>query len=72
MVQATSLNQPVEGQHDVTAAHHCGVSDQSIIGPPLTLFGKIQERLGHFEEHLYVPAPFVGLDDFLISHVCVG
>jgi len=40
-----------EGQHDVSAAHHSGMGDKSVIGSTLALFGKIEKRLGHLEEH---------------------
>jgi hypothetical protein len=32
---------------------------QGVKGTPLTLFGKIEKRLGHFEEHLDVPSALI-------------
>ena len=61
-----------EGQHDVSAAHHCGMGDKSVIGPTLTLFGKIEKRLGHLEEHLDVPSALIGHDDLLVVQGGVG
>lgn len=48
-----------ECQHDVSTAHHSGMGDKSVIGPTLALFGKIEKRLGHLEEHFDVPSAFI-------------
>jgi hypothetical protein len=48
------------------------MGDQRIIGPPLAFFRKIQKRLGHLEEHLYIPSAFVGRDDLLVPQGCIG
>jgi hypothetical protein len=61
-----------EGQHDVSAAHHGGMGDKSVIGPTLALFGKIEKRLGHLEEHLDVPSALIGRDDLLVVQGGVG
>ena len=59
-------------QHDIAAAYHGGMSGQGIIGTALTLFGQIEKRLGHFEEHLDVPSALIELDDFLIAQSQIG
>jgi len=61
-----------EGQHDVSAAHHGGMGDKSVIGPTLALFGKIEKRLGHLEEHLDVPSAPIGHDNLLVAQGGVG
>lgn len=60
------VHSPGKLQHGIAAAHHGGMGDQGVIGTPLTFFGKVQKRLGHFEEHLNVPSALIGHDDLLI------
>lgn len=61
-----------EGQHDVSAAHHGGMGDKSIIGSTLALFGKIGKRLGNLEEHLDIPSAPIGRDDLLVAQSGIG
>jgi len=48
------------------------MGDKSVIGPTLALFGKIEKRLGHLEEYLYVPSAFIGRDDLLVTQGDIG
>ena len=45
---------------------------QGIIGTALAFFGKIEKRLGHFEEHLDVPSAPIELDNFLVTQSQIG
>ena len=48
------------------------MGDKSVIGPPLALFGKIEQRLGHLEEHLDIPSAPIGHDNLLVVQGGVG
>ena len=48
------------------------MGDKRVIGPTLALFGQIEKRLGHFEEHLNVPSALVGRDNLLTAQGDVG
>jgi hypothetical protein len=58
---------PEELRHDIAAADHGGMSGQVIIGTSLTSVGKIEKRLGHFEEHFDIPPALIDPDDFLVT-----
>jgi hypothetical protein len=61
-----------EGQRDVSTEQHGGMGDNSVIGPTLAFFGKIEKRLCHLEKHLDVPSALIGRDDLLVTQGDIG
>jgi len=48
------------------------LSNNGIIGPFLTLFGKLEKGLGYLEKHPNVPSALMGRDDLLVAQGCIG
>lgn len=48
------------------------MGDKSVIGPALALFGKIEKRFCHLEEHLDIPSAFIGGDNLLAAQGGIG